>query len=564
MDKGRWRYRAAAGALAALVIRVPAGELEPVPLSTWGDLDAVVADNYASFTNYAWLYPPGAFAYAISAGYFTFPPGSEIGAATNLFGADNRLGVPVWTVRVTETQAEERVWLYAGAAEAPFRTNAVPAGFDPSQWVEGAYGAAPSWLQGDALGEWYAGRDRSRMRLGLTLVASGDWETLQEAFRVASTNGPAPQAPPPTLPPDTNRLAFAGIGRAGEQVLRLWLYSPEGGIPIDIFESGVLPPVSNRWSLTGYSESGDPFSVWDVPLGNGSAFFRLARGDTDSDGDGIPDGRETLLFDTKPLEPDSDFDGLSDWEETYRCGTDPNAEDSDGDGVLDGEDQMPLTRGPLIELASPGDGAALASSAVAVSGTVAWEGELAGVLVDGESVALAGLGGGNYAFSTNRVLDDGEHVVTIRALAAGSPPLESKKSAAVTVDALPPEVAILSPSALDLFDGANVRVSVWTESTNDTVTVNGTATTRDGYIRYAWVALALVGTNTIQAVAVDSLNRSGTDTVDVVCTDIAYTDPDDADSDGVPDPSDPAPNDPGVSGTVVITYPPNGMPVRCR
>jgi len=105
---------------------------------------------------------------------------------------------------------------------------------------------------------------------------------------------------------------------------------------------------------------------------------------------------------------------------------------------------------------------------------------------------------------------------------------------------------------------------VWTDSTNDAVTVNGTATTRDGYVRYAWVTLTSAGTNTIQAVAVDSLNRSGTDTVDVVCMDITCTDPQDADGDGVSDPSDPAPENPSVRGPVVITYPPNGMPVRSR
>ena len=122
----------------------------------------------------------------------------------------------------------------------------------------------------------------------------------------------------------------------------------------------------------------------------------------------------------------------------------------------------------------------------------------------------------------------------------------------------------MSPADLSVFDGANVRVSVWSDSVNDVVTVNGISTTRDGFVRYAWVALDAIGDNTLVAMSVDGLGRSATDSVKVVCTDLTSVDPNDGDNDGVPNPDDPAPNDPSVRSTIVITFPPNGLPITVK
>ena len=62
--------------------------------------------------------------------------------------------------------------------------------------------------------------------------------------------------------------------------------------------------------------------------------------DADTDGDGIPDGEETVPgrdgFATDPLDLDSDDDGLSDGDEVNTHGTDPLDKDSDDDGFPDG------------------------------------------------------------------------------------------------------------------------------------------------------------------------------------------------------------------------------------
>lgn len=56
----------------------------------------------------------------------------------------------------------------------------------------------------------------------------------------------------------------------------------------------------------------------------------------DTDGDGLTDGDEMLVYGTDPLKRDTDGDFLSDWDEVMVYGTDPNKPDTDGDGWNDG------------------------------------------------------------------------------------------------------------------------------------------------------------------------------------------------------------------------------------
>jgi hypothetical protein len=54
-----------------------------------------------------------------------------------------------------------------------------------------------------------------------------------------------------------------------------------------------------------------PFTPSAVAAPHATLFLHAARGDLDSDGDGIPDGMERLHFGTNPLLWDSSGDGLS-------------------------------------------------------------------------------------------------------------------------------------------------------------------------------------------------------------------------------------------------------------
>jgi hypothetical protein len=67
----------------------------------------------------------------------------------------------------------------------------------------------------------------------------------------------------------------------------------------------------------------------------------------DSDGDGLLDGEEVLLYGTNPLVRDTDNDGLTDFEEVRRFRTDPRKPDTDGDSCPDGY-EVSIGTNPLV------------------------------------------------------------------------------------------------------------------------------------------------------------------------------------------------------------------------
>ena len=78
--------------------------------------------------------------------------------------------------------------------------------------------------------------------------------------------------------------------------------------------------------------------------------------EVDTDGDGLPDARETTLG-TDPHNPDSDDDGLTDGDEIDFYGTEPLAPDTDGDGLSDAQELVSDGTNPFLA-DTDGDGAA--------------------------------------------------------------------------------------------------------------------------------------------------------------------------------------------------------------
>jgi outer membrane protein OmpA-like peptidoglycan-associated protein len=70
---------------------------------------------------------------------------------------------------------------------------------------------------------------------------------------------------------------------------------------------------------------------------------------SDTDGDGISDGDEVLIYKTNPLSRDSDKDGLEDYEEVFVYKTDPNSVDTDGDGISDYDEVLKYHSNPLLK-----------------------------------------------------------------------------------------------------------------------------------------------------------------------------------------------------------------------
>jgi len=107
--------------------------------------------------------------------------------------------------------------------------------------------------------------------------------------------------------------------------------------------------------------------------GNGKADWIDARmgADVDTDGDGLSDIDEVLLYGTDSLSADSDNDGLNDGEE-ITLGSDPLDADTDNDGVSDGVEVDELLTNLLV---AEFDGSALAVDHINGSEVVAMAGE---------------------------------------------------------------------------------------------------------------------------------------------------------------------------------------------
>ncbi len=67
----------------------------------------------------------------------------------------------------------------------------------------------------------------------------------------------------------------------------------------------------------------------------------------DTDGDGISDGDEVLIYQTDPLKTDTDKDELSDFDEIMKFKSNPLINDSDSDGLLDGAEVLNHKTDPM-------------------------------------------------------------------------------------------------------------------------------------------------------------------------------------------------------------------------
>ncbi|MCA9923768.1 MAG: protein kinase [Anaerolineales bacterium] len=90
---------------------------------------------------------------------------------------------------------------------------------------------------------------------------------------------------------------------------------------------------------------------------------------SDSDGDGLSDGDEQLIYGTQPLNEDSDGDLLRDGDEINEYHTDPKLLDTDGDGIADGTEIINGTDPNATPVVTPSPTATTMSTETAVPAT---------------------------------------------------------------------------------------------------------------------------------------------------------------------------------------------------
>lgn len=320
------------------------------PLSSWNDFDARVAAEYEALANDAPCYPPGDFHFGVAVPPLPFDA-SAFADMTNSSAPQTLAGVPAWMLVVQETQDVSRVWNVVGGDVGIVREIPVPP-YDPMAWSQNAYGIPPEWLAGVSLAQWYRERARERVELRITLIPADRFDDYRSNLRAAATNAATSASSDPVPPSDTNRIAFARVA-SSPNALSLDIYSPTD-VPVDVFAKTSLAD-GGLWNYAGTVFAHAPFTPSAVAMPCASLFLNAARGDVDSDADGIPDGMESLALGSNPYLRDSSGDGLSDWMKLFRYGLDPLLRDTDGDGY-DDDEEIAAGTDPSI----PGDGAGTA------------------------------------------------------------------------------------------------------------------------------------------------------------------------------------------------------------
>lgn len=319
-------------------------------LSDWDDFNTLVESRFEAHDEVACLYPPVESRFGVTFPICSFEP-SAFPELTNT-PPQTLAGVPAWPLRVVETQEASRVFL-TFANGSPLHTNAVPA-YDTEAWSRAVYGYPPEWLTGDALSRWYRERSRDRIELSLTLIPAERYAEYLANLQAAATNGLPPEIPGPVMPDDTNRVAFARVDMSSAGLFAFDLYTP-ADLPVDVFSKTNLA-AGPLWRYAGTVQTLAPFTPAVVAAAPPVLFLHAARADVDTDGDGIPDGMETLHFGTSPVLWDSSGGGLSDWRKIYQYGLDPMLRDTDGDGFDDDEEIRAGTNPTEI---TPGAGATI-------------------------------------------------------------------------------------------------------------------------------------------------------------------------------------------------------------
>ena len=165
---------------------------------------------------------------------------------------------------------------------------------------------------------------------------------------------------------------------------------------------------------------------------------------------------------------------------------------------------------PTISILSPAPGALVKTPDLMVSGTVADDGPIATVTLDGQPVELD-----NGSFSASVALDEGLNTLVV--IATDSTGKQSVSTKSVTLDTMPPDLLVQSPVEGDLINGSSVVVEGTATDGSEValVEVNGAPVAlTDGRFETA-VAIAQ-SDNPILVRATDTAGNSAEATVHVI------------------------------------------------
>ena len=266
--------------------------------------------------------PPSGKPILVSLGAFAFE-GAITAKSGETVPMDEVFGVPVWQIRLREDSG--RFVATVGGVEV--QAISLPA-YNADWWVESVYGSPPAWLTSTGLESWYANRARSRLELFMTLVP---------ADRYADYVAAIAQDEASIAPKDADRLVVRGF-RANISTNHLHLVDVRTPSDSIVNVLGASDLSGTNWTFCGIGSFARGHSSAGLVESNRTYFVTLVNGTGDSDGDGISDILETMVYGTNPYKADTSGGGLKDGEKVFRYGLDPFVRDTDGDGYYDDEE----------------------------------------------------------------------------------------------------------------------------------------------------------------------------------------------------------------------------------
>jgi hypothetical protein len=330
--------------------------------------EALVKQLCSAQTEFIIITPPGMTRLHQPYGMMSFDPKSFPAEFLKGLVYDVEFGCPVYTITVQENPKTREIHIYNGNDE-PILTM-VRDGYDPLWLVKLL---RPDTYDSKYTQEFRARReawlDPSRVEIELKLLpvdyiglyAENSIASVIDALASLRSATPTGGMMMRSMLASSN-IVFDAISKVSTGMCLVVSYPDDFTNRLEMFVSSNL--LDFGWSLlaTNLMTAGTNTLTWvDTSATNGavsSRFYAAGNADLDSDGDGIVDGREILMYRTDPANKDSDGDGLVDGfsgivtTNAYPGGiatngnlyvegelswlTNPKVKDTDGDGMEDG------------------------------------------------------------------------------------------------------------------------------------------------------------------------------------------------------------------------------------
>ena len=302
--------------------------------------------------HYRTLMPPcGTFYLKQSGGMLVFDPKSFPDTFNTGLIGDLINGCPVYSILISEDPITREV-VIANAEGKEIASVKPESGYDPWWFLNRQYPDLYSGIySADMIAMFRAACDPAHIQITLTLLPEGfvkDYAkgvALEKAMQAEALAAEELKNPKPKKgsllmtryqSSGMTNIDLVNIENTTNGMMVTVAYPDYFTNRIDIYTTTDL--VGGWWDLALSStnkNSSTNFIQWvDVnAMAQQVRIYNTGKADLDTDGDGIPDARETLMYHTCPTNWDSDGDGLSDSNEVFCLHTDPNNGDTNKPNV---------------------------------------------------------------------------------------------------------------------------------------------------------------------------------------------------------------------------------------